>query len=378
MKQMAYDIPGIKPVSLAVGAELSLLDFYPAEYNKLHNTSKNDNEGIIQRSDRNCFHIRLGKSFNLPLYQFLFNEQWFIGAKLPSFLAVGADRVDPHYLIELEYFGFPSDRKCLLEDVRMIFPGDEVSVTAEALIWLDDTLPEQPGLTSSLVKPLSEGETLFNLLPKVATSLFSPFDHVFFAQVFEKVETCQESVCEILRESLPKNFGFDRHRADIFNAAHKSRKVEGIDLRGYIRKIGDQLESSWEASDKVLNRNAYMAERFYHPYILFQLSILAAEAGKEIRVVDAKNGRKEETADPVFTMDDNPIVNVYESFQRVFFYGNRWLARIWFFIPPMISAKIIKRQQKYSEGEQHICIYAVTLDYLLRFYPLKVGNVTGD
>ncbi|WP_444885277.1 hypothetical protein [Microbulbifer sp. PSTR4-B] len=378
MKQMVYDISGVKPVTLAVGAEFSVLDLYPDKYKKLLSTSGVKHKGVIQRSDRNCFHIKVADLFNLPLYYFTLNEQLFISAKLSSFLAVGADKVDLNYLVELEYFGFPTERKSLLENVRMIFPGDEVTITAESLIWLDDTLATEPNLKAALVKPQSRGEALYNLLPKVASQLFTPFDHVFFAQVFEQVEACEELLCEISKNSLPRKFGFNRQRSDIFKAAHKSRKVEGIDLKNYVREINDQLESSWEASGKEQDRDVYLAEYLYHPFILFHLNILAAELGKEVRLVDESNLKEKGGLNQIFSLDDNPIVNVYESFQRVFFYGNRWLSRIWFFIPPMISAKIIKRQQKYSEGEQHVCIYALTLDYLLRFYPLKVGNVTGD
>lgn len=376
MKQMVYDIPGVKPVTLAVGAELSLIDVYPAENKNSEPYSALGHEGVIQRSDRTSFNIRLGKSFGLPLYFYLANSQLFVGKNLSSFLAIGADQVDPLYLIELEYFGFPTNRKSLLKDVSMLYPDDEVMLNAEELIWLGDTLPKQPGLQASLVKAQERGGEIYNLLPKVAASLFSPFDHVFFVEISRKIQASEGPVLEICKDSLPKNFGFDMDRAGIFNGAHKSKIVEGINLEEYASQTTGLLKSSWEASGDGRTMESYLAENFYYPFVMFQLSILAAEAGKEIRIVNSEN--LEFDSAPAFTMDDEPIVNIYESFQRVFFYGNQWLSRVWFFIPPMISAKIIKRQQEYSEGEQHICIYALTLDYLLRFYPLKVGNVTGD
>ncbi|WP_445365894.1 hypothetical protein ACJJJB_06015 [Microbulbifer sp. ANSA001] len=376
MKQMVYDVPGVESVTLAVGAELSLLNLYPAKYKKSEAIPLVDHDSVIQRSDRNSFHIKLGKSFSLPLYHFLFNEQLYIGRCLSSFIAVGADKVDPHYLIELEYFGFPTGRKSLLKNVHMLFPGDEVMINAEELIWLDETLPEQPGLHATLVKPQAKGDVVYNLLPKVAADLFSPFDHVFFAEISQQLQDNEDSVLEISKDSLPKNFGLNKERADVFNGAHKSNVVEGVDLQEYTDQINGLIKSSWEASGSKESLGCYLAEQFYYPFILFQLNTLAAGAGKEIRVVESAN--QENSVAPVFSLDDAPIVNVYESFQRVFFYGNQWLSRVWFFIPPMISAKIIKRQQKYSGGEQHICIYALTLDYLLRFYPLKVGNVIGD
>ncbi|WP_299587631.1 hypothetical protein [uncultured Microbulbifer sp.] len=376
MKKMVYQIPGVKPMPLAVGTELYLEELYRFENKKSMVSSSETPSGVIQRIDRNSFHIRLEDSFRLPLYHFLVNDRLFIGKNLSPFLAVGADKIDPHYLIELEYFGFSIERKSLLKDVKMLFPADDVVISAQELIWLDDDLLKHPGLKASLVKPQSQGESLYNLLPAVATSLFSPFDHVFYAQFSQQIIACEDPILEVGKQSLPKNFGFGLNRADVFNGAHKSGVVEGINLKTHVSKIKRELETGWEATGREQSLETYLAEGFYYPFTLFQLNILAAEAGKEVRLVDSEV--QKDKADAIFTMDDDPIVNVYESFQRVFFYGNQWLSRVWFFIPPMISAKIIKRQYKYSSGEQHICIYALTLDYLLRFYPLKVGNVTGD
>ncbi|WP_444944443.1 hypothetical protein ACJJIK_05470 [Microbulbifer sp. ZKSA006] len=376
MKSSSNKAPLKKVQRLPVGAEISLNSFLGDAAWKSVLSEDGISLGSIKRTDESHFHLQVGNSFQFPLYYCLKGESLFVGQDLAFFPHIGADTIDCHYLIEIEYFGFSIERKSLLQEVKMLFPGDDIIVSGKELVWLSAGGHPAGKLNAALITPEQTTDKLFNSLPKVTSKLFSPVDSTFYAHIANRLAEIEESNLKVGRQNLPLTVGYQDKRAKIFNTAHKSRVVEGLDLQKYAARVQGELDQIWQGSGSSLDREAYIYQEFYLPFVQFLLNILAMNAGKVVEIVDGA-GDEGVTA-PVFSIDDKPICNIYESFQRVFFYGNPWLAKVWFYIPPMISAAAIKRQRKYSESEQHVCVFTLTLDYLLRFNHLKTGNFTGE
>ncbi|MCO1334754.1 hypothetical protein MO867_10425 [Microbulbifer sp. OS29] len=335
-----------------------------------------DNYGSVQRSDRNTLHLKIEKNCNQPLFYFVKEGRLFLGQNLSCFPYAGAINIDHRYLIELEYFGFSVERKSFLQGVKMLFPGDDIVVLAEDLVWLDGDPKGNGQFGAALVTTRDAKDRIFNRLPAVAAKLFSPFDTLFYAYVAQQLEAAEGSLLKIEQACLPVSFGYDSCRAKVFDQAHKRKVAEGVDIRDHTDRVQKILNRCWKKSSSILEQQEYIKHKFYLPFVQFLLNSLAQGSGKRVEVVDGEGA--DEFKLPVLSIDDKPICNVYESFQRVFFYGSHWLSKVWFYIPPMISASVIKRQQAYSRSEQHICIYALTLDYLLRFHNINTGNITGE
>ncbi|WP_444894157.1 hypothetical protein ACJJIE_07585 [Microbulbifer sp. TRSA001] len=376
MRHSKGKTPLMREKVLPVGAEVSLSSFLSdTDWGAGHDEDWTS-LGTIKRSDKNTFHLQVGKAFRFPLYYYLKDDRLFVGQDLSLFPAVGADTVDCHYLIEIEYFGFSIERKSLLQNVKMLFPEDDVVISARELFWLSAEHHQSGSFDAALVTPEEATDKLFNSLPEVTSKLFSPVDTTFYAHIANRLAESSGTKLKVGRQSLPLTVGYQEKRAKIFNKAHKNRVVEGIDLQSYTDMVQEELDRAWQDSESSLDREHYIFQTFYLPFAQFLLNILAMNASKMVEIVEGSGD--EGVIPPALSISDKPICNIYESFQRVFFYGHHWLAKVWFYIPPMISSAAIKQQQKYSEREQHVCVFTLTLDYLLRFNNLKIGNVTGE
>ncbi|MFS1525529.1 hypothetical protein ACL7TT_15690 [Microbulbifer sp. 2304DJ12-6] len=367
----------MKSIAIANGSEICLLNLINGKSStKTSFEGCGGEQGVIRKHGKKNFYLQISQSFDSALFYYINNNRLYLGQNILSFLQMGVNRVDLRYLIEMEYFGFSIDRKCLLMGVRMLFPGDCVSVNAKELIWLEKRMPKQGGFHASLLEPQGHKSAIYNLLPRVASLLLSPFDNVFLAKYYHSMKSCNTNIFTVKRSSLPGSFYCNRKSNFIFNKAHKNNVVSGIDIKGHALRVLEFLNLSWNSSGCNMEIEEYIDINFNFPFKRFLLNILASNTGTKIRIVDSHT--VEPTLGSTFSIDDNSIANIYDSFQRIFFYGNQWLARNWFFIPPMISAKLIKLQYKHCKDEHRIYLFTLTLDYLLRFYNLKVHHTNGD
>ena len=285
--------------------------------------------------------IRMPALCGHPLYICEYDGRTYLSDHVVAFYHLGLTVIDKIYLAEIALQGFTIQHKTLLKNVRCLYANEQYACKGEQLIWLNHLLP-------SISNENKVSDAPFDKIPNLSLRLFSPLDHVLYMNAWMYLQTTEESSVKINEDELRKCL-YSHHNGFMSAMGPLGKKV-----------------------CKKINKQEWLQDEIWQEHCLpFVKSLLTAMAY-------AHNKTLVWSLDPevslpwnekvLFEESDKPIHNLFEAFQRLFFYGNKWLVKQWLFIPPLISAKLVLKRK----GNAHrVFLYATSLDYLMRFHTLN-------
>ncbi len=285
--------------------------------------------------------IRMPTLCGHPLYICEHEGRTYLSDHVVAFYHLGLTAMDEIYLAEMAQQGFSIQHKTLLKNVRSLYANEQYACKSEQLVWLNNLLP-------SISSENKVSDAPFDKIPGLSLRLFSPLDHILYVDAWIYLQTTEDSSIKINENELRKCLNI--HHNDLVSAMGSLGKKT-------CKKMSKQ---EW-LQDEIWQKHCL-------PFIKSQLTAMAYEHNKKlVWSLDPKVSLPWNEK-VLFEESDKPIHNLFEAFQRLFFYGNKWLVKQWLFIPPLISAKLVLKRK----GNAHrVFLYATSLDYLMRFHTLN-------
>lgn len=313
----------------------------------------------VRRDKDGEVHIRMPALCGHPLYICEYQGQAYISDHIVDFYHLGKTCIDENYLSEVAHFGFTTQHKTLLKNVRPLFASEQYSFKNKQLVWLNQS-------RKSEVKESSTEHTAshapFDNIPSLALNLFSPVDHSLYLNFWCYLQATDKT--ELMINELELRSSLEISKRDFISANGPLAKK----ANGNTRKQENNLKQKWQQSGLDISFQDYLWQQYQLPFVQSLLTTLAYRHNKRLVFCQDSQVTMPWNGQVSFNENDSPIHNLFEAFQRLFFYGNKWLVKRWLFIPPLISAKLIGKRK--GNG-QRLFLYATSLDYLMRFHTLN-------
>ncbi len=319
-----------------------------------------------RRDRHNVIHIRMPNHSAHPLYICEYEDKTFLSDYVGNFYHLGMTDIDENYLSGVAHQGFASQHKTLLRNVRSLYSNEQYACKSEHLVWLSQ--PAQGILAGNTLSKKQEMEIVpFDKIPDLSLSLFSPLDHRLYLDAWCYFQTTHDLSININEIALRANLQISEQdfilaNGPLLKKVYKDRS-----------KQDEELKQQWQISQSELTLQDYIWQEHRLPFVKSLLTTLAYRHSKTLVFCHDSQETLPWKDKVVFQESDKPIHNLFEAFQRLFFYGNKWLVNKWLFIPPLISSKLVRKRS----GDAHrLFLYATSLDYLIRFHPMKHNTPT--
>ena len=331
-----------------------------------------------------------------PLYLSCRDNKLLIGQRLKNFQKKGFYELDDNALTELLHWGVITGNLSIFKGVSQLEAG-------ELQIW---KLDEKPKLTESSVDsifaeyapsdsniygledvnyqvPINiKSSEAFKLLPDLALRQEFPVtcQNQIESYRFLKESTANQVICDLglglwgrvhtyrYSDAPPE---FDIKSLYLTQWARSKRPV------AYLNDRKTQLEKLQLARGESSECwRTWIKLRYWLPFMQGLLRNQAESFGKEIFfLVNQPFYRKFGGLEPeisflrqsnIWKLNDEPILNLFESMQRLFAFGTKGVSKKIFHFAPPVTGNLIRRFHDKSEF-QEFCTACLTLDYLSRF-----------
>ena len=216
-------------------------------------------------------------------------------------------------------------------------------------------------------------QTIFQQLPQVARTMFSPVSSTIQPQL----SLIFESIAQASRIELALDFSTPDKFLGINSSSLWQRSLDNqgkLRVSKLTKKLKRKLKQKGQPNTlQDLRLSAW--QDFGRLQVQHQIRCLGQTHGHIITFFDSD--QKMATHD--HQAISQPLTNLLESFQRLFYYGSNFFKELNIFIPPSISSSIVKKLTKnQSIHHSEFCMFMLTLDYLMRFNHPHTYSLTGD
>ena len=356
LQQQAIHVTSLdwSPISNYLSNQVGSLETFIEQAND-ESAIQSDLIACVRRDRDGEVHIRMPALCGHPLYIYEYDGHTYISDHIVEFYHLGATCIDESYLSEVARFGFTTQHKTLLKNVRPLYANEQYRFKNKQLVWLNQSRQD-------VVKEREASSVAFDNIPNLALSLFSPVDHNLYLNLWCYLQATHKT--ELIINELELRSNLEISKRDFLSANGPLAK------KAYrkITKHEHTLNLEWQQSGLDISFQDYLWQQYQFPFVQSLLTTLAYRHNKRLRFCGDSLVTMTWAEQVSFHENDKPIHNLFEAFQRLFFYGNKWLVKRWLFIPPLISAKLIGKRK--GNG-QRLFLYATSLDYLMRFHTLN-------
>lgn len=304
------------------------------------------------------------------LYYIQKNETVFITAQLSNLYHLGFKQVDERYLIELVHFGCTVNAATILQDVCVLNSECKVALKANEWYWVNASRAycDEPNLidASNAIDIERLEIKNFNMLPSVTNRIFSPVTHSAYLKVACMAKEHAGTTFEIAEEDVPR-FDAEYVSKDLLKI-YSRQLLASFDVKKYIENVRIKLERAWATESNGTSFANFLWQKYQRPFHFRQMKVLARSYGADLRGTFTQGTSERVSLGGVHS---NSIANIYDAFQRLFFYGTEFVKKHWLFIPPILTARIINNRENADDS---VFIFALTLDYLTRFHPFDFSQ----
>lgn len=350
---------------------------------------------IIDYQKQRCLVWRHQLS-SYPLFLSCKENKLLIGQRLDDFQRQGFCELDGNALTELIHWGVITGSLSLFKDVSQLEVG-------EFQMWkLDDKLVRVEKSVGSIFTEYATASSIFYRLEDVnyqvpsnikSSEAFKSLPDLSLRQGFPV--TCQNQIesYRFLKDCADQTVICDlgltlwgRAHTYRYSDAPSELQVKRLYLTQWARSkrpLAYLKDKKAQLEELQLNRGehseclrSWIKLRYWLPLMQGLLRNQASSLGKEIYfLVNQPFYRKFGDLEPEITflnrrnlwkLDDEPILNLFESMQRLFAFGTKSVSKKIFHFAPPITGSLVKRFHDKPEF-QEFCMTCLTLDYLSRF-----------
>lgn len=216
-------------------------------------------------------------------------------------------------------------------------------------------------------------QTIFQQLPEVARTMFSPVTSAFQPQL----ALTFESIAQTSNIELALDFSTPEKLLALNSPSLWKRSLDSKGkqrVATLTKQLKQRLKQKGQPNaQQDLRLRAW--QDFGRHQVQHQIRCLAQTHGHTVTFCDSKQNIMSHE----FLAISQPLTNLLESFQRLFYYGSSFFKELDIFIPPSISSVIVKKLTEHQKINQpEFCMFMLTLDYLMRFNHPHTYSLTGD